>query len=302
MLRILGSRNFVFPFSIVLGLLLGEKAGWAKPFILPLLGLVMAVSTTEIPTSVFLQFRQLVRATALTIVFNYLILGSVTLVLARWLMPDEPLWVGFVLFVAAPPAVAVVPFTVVLGGNKALALLSTFGGYLASLALAPLITLLLLGGNIIPAAKLFWVLAELVIIPFVISRLILFVGFEKRLEDYRGTIVNWSFAIVVCAVVGLNRDVLVQEPSVFLLTLLVGFVAPFLIGWAIDTTTKRLAIPEPDRKTLILMGTLKNSGFSAAVALSLVGARAAIPSTMTSIFLTLYFLFLDFRFRKGTHA
>lgn len=297
MLRILGNRNFVFPFSIIVGIVLGEAAGWGKPFILPLLGLVMAVSTTEIPSTVFLRFRELIRSTILVILLNYVILGSITLMLARWLMPDEPLWVGFVLFVAAPPAVAVVPFTVVLGGNKALALLGTFGGYLASLLLAPLITMLLLGTNIIPAGKLLWVLAELVIIPFAISRLILIAGFDKRLEHYRGIIVNWSFAMVVCTVVGLNRDVLVQEPHVLFVTFLVGFVSPFLIGWLIDRTTQKLGISLPDRKTFILMGTLKNSGFSAAVALSLVGARAAIPSTMTSIFLTLYFIYLDSHFR-----
>ena len=37
--------------------------------------------------------------------------------MSAWLINQEDIWIGFVLVAAGPPAVAVIPFTNILGGN-----------------------------------------------------------------------------------------------------------------------------------------------------------------------------------------
>ena len=49
---------------------------------------------------------------------------------------------------------------------------------------------------------------------------------------------------------------------------------------------------------MVLLGTSKNSGFTAGIALVLFGAETTVPSTITTIFMLIYVIFLDMRAHK----
>ncbi len=60
-------------------------------------------------------------------------------------MQDNELWASLVVLAAVPPALAILPFAYVLGGDMYFPLTGIAGTYLAALAIMPLIVLIFLG-------------------------------------------------------------------------------------------------------------------------------------------------------------
>ncbi|MFC1903974.1 hypothetical protein ACFLW9_03735 [Chloroflexota bacterium] len=116
--KLFRNRNFILTLAIVLGLTLGKPAAnWAQPLVLPALALVMTLSATSITSRDFTSLKKMPRPIIISLLMNYVVMGGITLLLAKWLIDDPELWTGFVIVAAVPPAVAVVPFTHILGGR-----------------------------------------------------------------------------------------------------------------------------------------------------------------------------------------
>jgi BASS family bile acid:Na+ symporter len=281
--------------AFVLGIALGQVASWTEQLTLPALALVMTVSTIQISTKACLPLRSLVHPMLLAVVFNYLVLSTVMLALAWGLMPNWELWTGFVVVAAAPPGVAVIPFTHILAGDAAFSLVGTVGAYLAALIIVPVMLFLLVGESFLQPLELVIILVELIVVPVVLSRLLLLTGLAQHIEKWRGTIVNWGFFLVIFTVVGLNREVLLEQPQMVGLTSAVAIVSVFVLGYLIELVLKRLGVERAVRVSLTLMGTVKNSGVAAAIALTLFGGEASVPGAVVSVFNVLYLICLGLR-------
>lgn len=302
LLGLLRDRNAILILAIVLGALLGPVARWTQPLTLPALALVMTVSATQISSRALLSPRRLVRPALLAVLFSYGLSSGVMLALARWLLRDADLWTGFVLVAAVPPGVAVVPFSYLLAGDTALALVGTLGAYLAALAITPAMALALLGESALQPARLLVVLGQVVGAPLLLSRVLLAPRFAGRVERWRGTIVNWGFFVVVFTVVGLNRDMFLRRPGALALTLAIALAGTFGLGTALDLVLRRLAVGRGPRVTLSLMGTVKNSGLAAATALALFGETASLPGAVVSAVQVLYLVYLGLRWQREAEA
>ena len=57
-----------------------------------------------------------------SLLLNYVILGGIILLMGRWLINDSEFWAGLVILAAVPLAVAVVPFSYILGANTVFSL------------------------------------------------------------------------------------------------------------------------------------------------------------------------------------
>lgn len=298
MKRLLTDRNLILLLAIALGLALGPVARWAAPLTLPALAVVMAVSAAQVTSADLLPPRRLLRPALLAVVFSYLIGSAVTLALARWLAPDEALWAGFVLAAAVPPGVAVIPFSAILAGDPAFALAGTAGAYLAALGLTPAITLFFLGESAIQPGKLLAIVAQVVAIPLVASRVLRLAPLRAHVERWRGTVVNWGFFVVVFSGVGLNRAVLLSEPRAAGLTLAVAGLSTFGLGALVEVALARLGVRPAGRVTLVLLATIRNSGLAVATALALFGERASLPGAVASAVNVLYLVWLGERARR----
>lgn len=293
--RLLRNRNFILILAFVLGMTLGKVASWTEPLTLPALALVMTVSVTQISSKGFLPLRGLVRPMLSAVAFNYLIFSTVTLLLAWWLMPDQELWTGFVILAAVPPAVAIIPFTYILGGDTVFSLIGVVGGYLAALIITPLMARLLIGESFAQPLSLLTILGELIVLPLLLSRLLIWLRLTRYVDRWRGTIVNWGFFIVIFTVVGLNREVFLGEPVVLGLTAIISVAVTFLLGGLIEFTLKKLGVNEATRVSLMLMGTMKNGGLAAAITLALFSRRASLPMAVITPFSILYLVSLSLR-------
>ena len=300
MFNLLKNRDFLLILSIVLGLFLGDGAQWTRNLVIPGLAVIMTLAVMGIPGSVFRSPRSLVIPTLVGLVLNYGLHGGVILGLSSLLIREEALQAGFVMVAAAPPAVAVIPFTVILKGDGPFSLVATVGGYLGALILMPLITFGLLGSGYADHGKLVWVMVELILAPLAVSWLLRRTNLSEKLEPYKGVVTNWGFFLVTYTIVGLNRSVFLTQPLSILPVFLVALAAIFLLGWTIERIGRLFKIDPQKRISLVLLGTHKNTGLAAGLALSLLGERTALPATVSTVFMIVYVVWLSIKQRTAT--
>lgn len=298
--RLFKNRNFIFALAFVLGLAGGQGALWTKPLILPALALVMTLSTGTISSRDLTSLKTLPRLVFLSLLLNYIVLGSVILLMARWLISDSELWAGFVVIAAVPPAVAVMPFTYLLAGDMVFSLVGLIGTYLLALALTPAVMMLLLGVDFMDPVKLLIMLVELIIIPLVVSRILLFTGLSQRIERWRGKAVNWAFFVVIFTIIGLNRQFFFGNLDILLRIAVIGVASTFVLGYGIELIAKALHVGRGTTVSLILMGTLKNYGLASGIALTLLSTRASFPAAICSALFILYIVWLGLHLKKPT--
>ena len=250
-------RNFLLIAALVLGFLLGKRAQGLAPLSLPALAVAMTASLTGVVASDFKSWRKVARATVLSIVLTYVVNGLLTLLLARLLVADPELWLGFVLLAATPSGIAVIPFSYVLGGDTVFALVGSMAAYLSAIVIMPLMVTALAGSAVVNPLKLVTILVQLVLIPLALSRLINASPLKSRMAGWRGTIVNWTFALVILIVTALNRDSVLRQPQILLVLGSIALATNFGLSVVLEWLLKRLHFSRATRLTTVMMGTVK---------------------------------------------
>lgn len=284
--------------ALTLGLAWGEGARWTEGLTLPALAFVMTLSTMGVSGSAFRPPRALLAPALAGIGMNYLLLGGCLLGLNTLLIGDEALRSGFVILAAVPPAVAVIPFTYFLNGDSTFSLIGTVGAYLGALIITPLMALWLLGAGSINPGKLFLIMIELILIPLIVSRILVRTGWGRRIEPLKGAITNWSFFLITYTIVGLNREVFLNRPSLLIPVTLIALASTFLLGWAIERAGHLFRIQPQAVVSLVLLGTLKNYGLAGGLALTLFNKKTALPATVSTVFMVVYIIWLQFKQRR----
>ena len=294
-ISILKNRNTLLVAAIVFGLIWGDIAHDFKFLTLYILGIVLSFSTSGIAISEMKSKKDMIQAMSMGVGLNYLLFGLVLIPTAYFLSPNEEIFWGFVVIAATPPGVAIIPFSILLGGNLKRATLATLGGFIASIFLAPLIIRIFTGNENLEFLPLFYAMVKLIVVPMLISRLLILKPFEPFTVKYRGKIVNWGFALIIFIAVGINRHVFLSNFDILFKVSAVLFISMFVLGPAYDFLLLKLGINAKERMTQNLTLVLKSSGFSVVTALQLFGEEGVIPSAVMSVFVLAYLLFLTFK-------
>jgi len=295
--RLLQNRDFILFLALVTGLLLPQASTWSRHLTLPALALVMTISTMGIPGSLFRSPRALIVPALCGLLMSYGVLAGFILGLSALLIHDRELWSGFVILALMPPAVAVIPFTDLFKGNRAFSLAGTAGGYLGALIILPIILYKYLGSSELVLEKLSMAAIVLIIIPLVISRILRWKKFDKDLEPVKGVIINWSFFIVVYTIVALNQDIFTHQPLRLLPVAVIAVGSMFVLGLIIEWIGKLFRIDPQTLVSLVLLGTIKNYGLAAGIALTLFNKESALPATVSTIFMFVYVIWMGFKQR-----
>jgi BASS family bile acid:Na+ symporter len=293
MFALLKNRNFIFLAAIAFGLILPQAAIFSKHFMLLALAVVMTLATTSVPNDLFRSWRAFVMPSIAGIVISYLVLGGLLLALAAAFINDMDIWIGFVLIAAVPPAVAVIPFTAILKGDVPYTLTATVSAYLAALAVLPLMFFFFIGTEFTQKAKLIEVVLLLIVLPLLASRIILYLKLDEKIDSIRGLITDWGFFIVLYTMIGLNRDLIFSQPLMILPVALIIFAVIIVPGFLIKQTGLLFKIEKSRVTSLLLLGTLKNQGIAGGLAITLFAEKAALPSSLYTAFMILYFMWLD---------
>lgn len=293
--RILLNRNAILVISVILGLVAGSRASRLQDYTYGFLVVTMLFSMTGIRFKFERHAWLYIKPMLAGIVFNYLLFAIVLLPLAWWLVPSKMLFYGFVVIAAAPPGVAIIPFSHILNGNVEYSILGVIGAFIGSVVLAPLlVNFFAPAGNVSPF-YLFVMMVQLIIVPLVVSRLLLIKPIFKYVEPIRGKVVDWGFAVIIFVAVGSNSHVFFSNARLLAMVAAVLIIATFGLGICYGIIATRLGIDKSIQISQVMLIAIKSSGFSVFTAMSLFGSEAALPSAVLAVVVLLYLLFLSFR-------
>ncbi len=271
-MNLLQNSSFMFLLAVFIGLFLPGLAESLKDFVIPVLAVIMTLSL------IGLKFSD-IRATAIIpyLLLNYVFLSGIIVLSTLLLIDDRDLMLGFFVMAAAPPAVAIVPFSKLLEADAAEAAISNAGIYMTSLLLTPLIMLLLTGSS----ASFFEILEALIILivlPIIVSR---FLHIKRTKES-----INIGFFIVIYTVIGLN----VENLSFYLYpVIIIAILRTFFSGSIILFASLKNETIFETSMVRALFASYKNLGFTAGVALVIFGEEASIPAAICILFEVLLF-------------
>jgi len=292
--RFVRNTNLMFLAAFLLGIVLGGYASLFKGLILPALVLIMTLSTTQITLSELTHFKNYFGDILVVFVINYIFLSGLILLASSLLISDLDLHVGFVVMAAIPPAVAILPFTYLLRGEMMASLTGTASLYLLALVVAPFISFQFLDVGRIDSFKLFSVLIQLILIPFIASRLLLKWKAFPRVKGNMSILVNLGFFIVIYIVIGMNRWTFLSNFEILALLSTIGFLRTFVSGHLVDLFSRLAGMDRQRRMSYVLFGSFKNLGAAASIAILLFSERAAVPSAVTIPFELVFFVWFNY--------
>jgi len=290
----LTNRTFIMALAFVAGLIFSDAAGYTGEAIVPALIIVFTVSITRVSLSDFFPLTKTIRPVATVLLLNYLLNGALMLSLAWWLLPQPDLWIGYVLVAAAPPGIAVIPFTHMLKGDVKLSLMGIFGTYLLSIVITPAVIYFFAGGELVSPVRLLYQVFQLILIPVVLSQLLSLFKVNSIIDRWRGTIINWGFFIVIFSAVGLNRDIFLNQPQVMIRVSAIAFISSFFLAFLVYYLARKWGASPAQQRSYMLLTTIKTSAFSVALALALFNQTASVPGAAVTGVYALYFVFLGF--------
>ncbi|HPF94207.1 MAG TPA: hypothetical protein PLV65_09720, partial [Tenuifilaceae bacterium] len=129
--NLLLNRNSILVFAVIAGLVLGDFAAAIKDYNMFILGITMTFSMTGLNLLLLNNPLKIGKTLLMGFVLNYLAFGAIILPIAWWLMPTDELFYGFVVIVAAPPGVAIIPFSYILKGKVDYAIIAVTGAFIS---------------------------------------------------------------------------------------------------------------------------------------------------------------------------
>lgn len=234
--------------------------------------------------------KNAIKPLLVSILLNFVVFSTVIIGFASIFTPETALFTGFILIAAAPPGPSVIPFSASMKGDIHFSITGVFGTHLAAIFLTPAILYLFLGKSLIPPAKIFGMMTLLIIIPLVISRFLRHKKIQPIVEKYRGRVINWGFFFVIMPIIGLSRDNFIHQPGLLLHVSLVCFAAMFVLGFVYVIFLNYFKSGWGFTVSSTLMLVTKNSAFSSVAALTFFGEKAAFPSAVLGVFVTLFII------------
>lgn len=281
--------------GLVVGLLTGGfPAAVSKPVQQASLILAMAFSLTEISFR-GISLRKESRSIGLAFLLSYGVLGGVVLLFAL-LTTEADLRSGWVLVAAVPPAVGTVPIISFLRGNVRSALIAEAFLYVLGLVTVPALSLILLGQGV-PIGDLAVQSVLLIGVPIVLSRPLLR---WHRVQAIRTTAVSLSFFVLILAIAGSARDVLLGRPDLVAGLSTFGFLRTFGIGLVVFALAWALRLPRDSRVAASGFVGFKNLGLTVVLASTVFGALASLPAIVSLIFEAAWMSVLPLLFRASS--
>ena len=254
-----------------------------KPWILPLLGLVMFGMGVTLRAD---QFRDVLRRPRLVALGAAMQFGIMPL--AAWLighlmgLPPAPL-AGLVLVGASPGGTASNVICYLARGDVALSITLTTVSTLLAVVLTPLLTLLYVGQRVpVPAWDMLVSILQVVLVPVALGVLVNRLAGE-RLGGLRRVFPLISVAaivLIIAIIVALNRGSL----GAMGLAAAVAVVLHNAVGLGSGYALARLVGEDETRaRTLAIEVGMQNSGLAVALAVKYFSAAAALPGAVFSV-------------------
>ncbi len=288
--KIVTDRNMLLVIALVLGILVPNYALLLKPYITILLAIVMSLSLSGLALKMLTPIKYTLKPLVMGVFLNHILFGVFIFLGSLFFYHDKEIFYGMIVIAATPPGVAIIPFTVKLKGDILNSIIGTFGAFIASVILAPLI-LSFVGDTDISPISIIKLMGYLIVIPFIVSRLLRLRMVLPIVEKSRGAIIDVGFAFIIYVSVGINSHVF-NSDILLLSKIAIALLFVMVIVASIYSFIFNRKKEYPQRISQKLLFGIKSSGFAVVTSLDLFGDRAAIPATVMSVLVLLYLLSL----------
>jgi BASS family bile acid:Na+ symporter len=89
------------------------------------------------------------------------------------------------------------------------------------------------------------------------------------------------------------------QPLLIAPVALIALASTFLLGFGIEAIGRLLGVGREKMISLMLLGTHKNTGLAAGLALTLFSDKTALPATVSTIFMIVYLIWLSLKGRRA---
>jgi len=282
--------------AIFLGLIIDGYPKYSDEITMISLLIIMSLSTREVKFNKLKNLNKHIRDFGAVFLLNYGLLSVTLISLSYLFFEDIQLIQGMVVFAVVPSAIAVIPFTSMLGGDTELSLVSSALLYICSLIITPAVLLFMFGREI-GIWPILRNLIILIIVPIIISRFLLMIDYKETKHDQ--VIVNTGFFLIIFGAVGANRDLFFTETSLLLPILFIGAVRSIGLASLVYFGGKKLNLSLGKLKSYALFTTLKNGGLAIILSVSLFGAKSSFPIVLGFVFDPILVVYLKrFLYRK----
>ncbi len=293
-MTILENTSVFFIAAIIIGLVYPNFSGFTGQYIILFFIVAATLSLTHLNLT-RKDTRENASASLKAVLLSYGLLTGVTILAAYMLVPDPEHFAGFIVMAAAPPAVAVIPFTYLLKGNTKIALGGELLNYLLALALAPLITIIFLG-SAVDVFEIMKALSLIIILPLIISRGL--INHPHSLDSLQKITVNFCFGFINYSVIGLNHASIFTDAMAIWPILIVHFLTVFGAGTLVYVAGRRMRVKKETCIPYTLFGAFKNGGMSATLAILLISPAASLPAALHGAFTISFFVLLGYLVRR----
>ena len=296
-MNLLENSKLVFLFFILLGFVLPQAAEHLQEFLIPLLIVMMTYSIRGVHLGHMnkTNFRRAV----FLLLTNFFILTPLLVVLANLLVADPMYLYGFIILASVPPAIGIIPLVHLYHGDMKDSILGEIVCYLFALVFSPLLVYFLLGENL-DITYFVKILALLILTPILLSWILH--RARSKLLDAKTVVVNLVYGISFYIFIGLNREIFLNDwQSLLPVAAVISFVT-FGLGFIVYEVLRRRKVRKPEDIMYVLFATFKNGNGAATIALLFFGPAAAIPVAVRGVLMPLYFVFLEWLFRRHRKA
>jgi predicted permease len=289
--------NLIFLLALICGIILPQGFPIGNILILPALMVILTITLLRFPRGFLLRPGPLFSASIRSNVMNYLVLGNFIILASIFLIHKQELWVGMVLIAAMPPSVATIPLGNLLRADKTSVFTGLAGAYLGALLIIPLIGLGFFKYIHLNYWTIILLILELILLPLALSRLAVDKAWDKIIEPYEETIIDYSSFLVFYTIMASSRNLLINWSSDLFVIALIAFVSIFFFAFAIGKIGNYFHDPENKNTSFLLLGTMKDCGLAGCIALILFNQETALPSLIFAIFTFIYMNWLKYKMR-----
>lgn len=274
---VLGNTPLILSLAIVSGLLTPYPANNMEFLLMPALIFALTLSLRTIPlkTSLSENLSTSFRGYALNLMIG---LSALAVAFAFSLKQDAVN--GFIVLAFVPPAIAVIPFTHLLGGDRRFSLSVIILAYILSIIITPLGIWVFTEGVVDPVYMLKITLL-LIGVPVLASRLLPYFSLPYEIIDRPA--INLSFFAITYILLSVNHQTIYGDTSLVFPVLFILFFRTFATG----ILAKRIIgkMTDPSRAiSYMLFASYKNAGAAAVLSFELFGEQAAIPAALSTSF------------------
>lgn len=284
--------------ALICGVFLPQGFFLGNVLIFPALIIILTITLLRFPRGFFRHPGPLLSASIQGNVMNYLVLGNFIILTSIFFIQKQDFWIGMILIAAMPPSLDIILLGNLSNIEKNSVFTSLAGAYLGALLIIPLIGLGFLKYIIPNYWNIIVIVLGLIFLPLILSRLAIDKDWDRIIEPYEETIIDYCYFIVFYTITASSKDILMRRSSDLLVIVIIALVSTFFFAFIIRKIGFYFRINEKRITSLLLMGTMKDCGLAGGIALILFGRKVALPSLIFAVFTFVYINWLKYRISR----